>query len=208
MFEPCASTDAHAVASACPSCRPPNPVPEAARHRARAIPQELALLAALEQACEALLARCFENYAQLAEAAPSGILEGGQAAPELPAPALLPAVELCNILRDALKPVDQARPARAACASAVPRGLDIRVPETLTQYPLCPARLRMLWYAAACDSACARGKGRPPVPMSPVWGAGVAGGPLPRGRRAALQPPRGRLRRPAALQCAHTHTGL
>ena len=71
--------------------------------------QELALLAALEQACEALLARCFENYAQLAEAAPSGVLEGGQAAPELPAPALLPAVELCNILRDALKPVDQAR---------------------------------------------------------------------------------------------------
>ncbi|KAK9839863.1 hypothetical protein WJX81_007158 [Elliptochloris bilobata] len=73
----------------------------------RLAPQELALLAALEQACEALLARCFENYAQLAEGAPSGILEGGQAAPELPAPALLPAVELCNILRDALKPVDQ-----------------------------------------------------------------------------------------------------
>lgn len=35
-----------------------------------------------------------------------------------------------------------------------------------------------------------------------VWGAGVAGGPLPRGRCAALQPPGGRLRRPAALQCA------
>ena len=58
--------------------------------------QELALLAALEQACEALLARCFENYSSLAEAAPGGIVEGGQAPPELPAPALLPAVELCS----------------------------------------------------------------------------------------------------------------
>lgn len=110
----------------CSSCRPPRPMPEAALHRARALLQELALLAALEQACEALLARCFENYAALAEAAPSGVLEGGQAAPELPAPALLPAVELCNILRDALKPVDQARPAMGRMRHCCAKGF--RVP--------------------------------------------------------------------------------
>ena len=121
VFEPnaCTATDAHAAASVRYSCHLPHPVPLAAHHGTCALLQELALLAALEQACEALLARCFENYAQLAEAAPSGVLEGGQAAPELPAPALLPAVELCNILRDALKPVDQARP--AVCVTAVIR---------------------------------------------------------------------------------------
>ncbi|KAK9806759.1 hypothetical protein WJX72_001747 [[Myrmecia] bisecta] len=70
------------------------------------LPQELAILSRIEIATEALLAECFENYYSLSEAAPSGILDGGMAAPESPAPALLPAVELCNILRDVLKPKD------------------------------------------------------------------------------------------------------
>lgn len=56
---------------------------------------------------EALLARVFENYYSLQESAPNGILEGSVAASEQPAPALAPAVELCNILRDMLKPSDQ-----------------------------------------------------------------------------------------------------
>lgn len=61
----------------------------------------------MENATESLLARCFENYYSLQENAPSGLLDGGVAAAEQPAPALQPAVELCNILRDVLKPGDQ-----------------------------------------------------------------------------------------------------
>jgi len=67
----------------------------------------VAILSRVENATEALLARCFENYYSLQENAPSGLLDGGVAAAEQPAPALLPAVELCNILRDVLKPGDQ-----------------------------------------------------------------------------------------------------
>lgn len=69
--------------------------------------QEQAILSRIENATEALLARCFENYYSLQESAPTGLLDGGVAAAEQPAPALLPAVELCNILRDVLKPGDQ-----------------------------------------------------------------------------------------------------
>ena len=69
--------------------------------------QEQAILSRIENATEALLARCFENYYSLQESAPTGLLDGGVAAAEQPAPALLPAVELCNILRDVLKPEDQ-----------------------------------------------------------------------------------------------------
>lgn len=61
----------------------------------------------MENATESLVARCFENYYSLQENAPSGLLDGGVAAAEQPAPALQPAVELCNILRDVLKPGDQ-----------------------------------------------------------------------------------------------------
>lgn len=46
--------------------------------------------------CERLLARCFENYYSLSETAASGILEGGQATTQIPAPALKPAVQLCS----------------------------------------------------------------------------------------------------------------
>jgi len=67
----------------------------------------VAILSRVENATEALLARCFENYYSLQENAPSGLLDGGVAAAEQPAPALLPAVELCNILRDVLKPGDK-----------------------------------------------------------------------------------------------------
>ena len=69
--------------------------------------QELALLSRIENATEALLGRCFENYYSLQENSPTGLVDGGSAASEQPAPALLPAVELCNILRDVLKPGDQ-----------------------------------------------------------------------------------------------------
>ncbi|KAL3142941.1 hypothetical protein ABBQ38_003227 [Trebouxia sp. C0009 RCD-2024] len=71
------------------------------------LPQEVAILSRVENATEALLARCFENYYSLQENAPNGLLDGGVAAAEQPAPALQPAVELCNILRDVLKPGDQ-----------------------------------------------------------------------------------------------------
>ena len=67
----------------------------------------MAILSRVENATESLLARCFENYYSLQENAPSGLLDGGVAAAEQPAPALQPAVELCNILRDVLKPGDQ-----------------------------------------------------------------------------------------------------
>ena len=69
--------------------------------------QEVAILSRVENATESLLARCFENYYSLQENAPNGLLDGGVAAAEQPAPALQPAVELCNILRDVLKPGDQ-----------------------------------------------------------------------------------------------------
>ena len=58
--------------------------------------QEVALLGRIEVAAEDLLARCLENYYALSEAAPSGIAESGAPAAEQPAPALLPAVELCR----------------------------------------------------------------------------------------------------------------
>lgn len=67
----------------------------------------MAILSRVENATESLLARCFENYYSLQENAPSGLLDGGVAAAEQPAPALQPGVELCNILRDVLKPGDQ-----------------------------------------------------------------------------------------------------
>ena len=50
----------------------------------------------LEEDCEELLAQCFENYYALSENAPGGILEGGVAAADSPAPALGPAVELAG----------------------------------------------------------------------------------------------------------------
>lgn len=58
--------------------------------------QEVAILRGLEEDCEELLARCFENYYALSENANGGILDGGVAAAESPAPALLPAVELAG----------------------------------------------------------------------------------------------------------------
>ena len=76
------------------------------QHMSRGL-QEVAILSRVENATESLLARCFENYYSLQENAPSGLLDGGVAAAEQPAPALQPAVELCNILRDVLKPGDQ-----------------------------------------------------------------------------------------------------
>ena len=76
------------------------------QHMSRVL-QEVAILSRVENATESLLARCFENYYSLQENAPSGLLDGGVAAAEQPAPALQPAVELCNILRDVLKPGDQ-----------------------------------------------------------------------------------------------------
>ena len=58
--------------------------------------QEVAILAQIAMDCERLLARCFESYYALSESSASGILEGGQASSEIPAPALRPAVQLCS----------------------------------------------------------------------------------------------------------------
>ena len=58
--------------------------------------QEGAMLGRIEMACERLLARCFEAYYSLSESAPSGILDSGQATTDIPAPALLPAVQLSS----------------------------------------------------------------------------------------------------------------
>ncbi|KAK9805114.1 hypothetical protein WJX73_010312 [Symbiochloris irregularis] len=68
--------------------------------------QETAILKRLEEDCEELLARCFENYYALSENAPGGILDGGVGAAESPAPALAPAVELSALMRAVLQPVD------------------------------------------------------------------------------------------------------
>lgn len=54
------------------------------------------MLAQIQMDCERLLARCFESYYALSESASSGILEGGQASTEVPAPAFRPAVRLCS----------------------------------------------------------------------------------------------------------------
>lgn len=54
------------------------------------------MLAQIAIDCERLLARCFESYYALSESSPSGILEGGQASTEIPAPALRPAVQLSS----------------------------------------------------------------------------------------------------------------
>lgn len=58
--------------------------------------QEGAILSRIEDACEELLALVFENYYSLCEKAQSGILDGGVAAPDSPAPVLKPAVNLCR----------------------------------------------------------------------------------------------------------------
>ncbi|KAK9868912.1 hypothetical protein WJX84_002762 [Apatococcus fuscideae] len=68
--------------------------------------QENALLGRIETSVEALLARIFESYYSLKDDTPTGILEGGEPAPEQPAPALVPAVQLAGVLRDVLKPTD------------------------------------------------------------------------------------------------------
>ena len=75
------------------------------------------------------------------------------------------------------------------------------------QFQVCLARPCMLWCAAAvrhCLSQCFCHAKWACYAQGICVGAGVAGRPLSRGRRAALQPPGGRLRRPAALQCAPT----
>ena len=76
--------------------------------------QEAALLGRIEVAAEDLLARCLESYSSLAEGAPSGIAENGAPASEQPAPALLPAVELCRA------PACHFRPLRAFLSDACP----------------------------------------------------------------------------------------
>lgn len=58
--------------------------------------QENALLGRIEDQVEALLARTFESYYSLKDDTPTGILEGGEPAPEQPAPALVPAVQLAG----------------------------------------------------------------------------------------------------------------
>lgn len=58
--------------------------------------QENALLSRIETSVEALLARTFESYYSLKDDTPTGILEGGEPAPEQPAPALVPAVQLAG----------------------------------------------------------------------------------------------------------------
>ena len=58
--------------------------------------QENALLGRIETNVEALLARTFESYYSLKDDTPTGILEGGEPAPEQPAPALVPAVQLAG----------------------------------------------------------------------------------------------------------------
>ena len=67
------------------------------------LPQEAAILAAVQRDAVALLGATLESYHSLCEDAPGGVLEGGGAAPELPPPALTPAIELCGVLRDALR---------------------------------------------------------------------------------------------------------
>lgn len=61
--------------------------------------QEIAMLAQISMDCERLLARCFESYYALSETAAAGILEGGQATTDIPAPALKPAIHLCSASR-------------------------------------------------------------------------------------------------------------
>ena len=58
----------------------------------------MAILSRIEDACEELLALVFENYYSLCEKAQSGILDGGVAAPDSPAPVLKPAVNLSRAL--------------------------------------------------------------------------------------------------------------
>ena len=77
---------------------------KAAQGRGALLPQELAMLGAVEREAVALLAATLEAYHSLSEAAPGGVLEGGGAAPEVPPPALLPAVELAGTLREGLRP--------------------------------------------------------------------------------------------------------
>lgn len=94
---------------------------EAAAAAASLLPAERALLAAVERDSVALLGASLEAYHSLAEDAPGGVLEGGGAAPVVPAPALLPAVELCGILAHALAPGDTAWLAARFRAAAVRR---------------------------------------------------------------------------------------
>ena len=61
------------------------------------VSQENALLGRIETAVEALLARTFESYYSLKDDTPTVILEGGEPAPEQPAPALVPAVQLAGM---------------------------------------------------------------------------------------------------------------
>ena len=110
--------------------------------------QEVAILSRVENATESLLARCFENYYSLQENAPSGLLDGGVAAAEQPAPALQPAVELCNILRDVLKPGDQqwlTDRFKVAANRRYHRLLD-GADATISRGGAPHSLLRMLWY--------------------------------------------------------------
>jgi len=85
------------------------------------LPQEAAILASVEREVVALLAATLEAYHSLSESAPGGVLEGGGGAPDVPPPALLPAVELAGILRDGLRPSPVAWLASRFRAAAVRR---------------------------------------------------------------------------------------
>ncbi|KAL3146191.1 hypothetical protein ABBQ32_002897 [Trebouxia sp. C0010 RCD-2024] len=77
---------------------------KAAQAQGGLLPEEAALLRAVEEAALTLLARCFEKYYAVSDQAATGILDGDIAATESPAPVLRHAVLLAEVLSEWLKP--------------------------------------------------------------------------------------------------------
>ena len=121
-------------------------------------PAERALLAAVETDATALVAATLEAYHCLSEDAPTGVTEGGAAAPVVPPPALQPAVELCGLLCAArAAPADAAWLAARFAAAAVRRYAAL---ETACEAAAPPYHTAAAAAAAAGDGGAAAAYGR------------------------------------------------
>ena len=121
-------------------------------------PAERALLASVETGATALVAATLEAYHCLSEDAPTGVTDGGAAAPVVPPPALQPAVELCGLLCAArAAPADAAWLAARFAAAAVRRYAAL---ETACEAAAPPYHTAAAAAAAAGDGGAAAAYGR------------------------------------------------
>ncbi|CAG9463051.1 unnamed protein product [Pedinophyceae sp. YPF-701] len=159
---------------------------------ARTLPaEESAMLRSICQAVESLVARALESYRMLSEQAPSGLCGPGEAPPQLPAPAMAPALALYSMLRDPLSPSDQQWLSARFQTAARRRYLKLELvcaeaPDSVAPAPHAPGGAQGGGAArAAAATAAAPPRWARAAPTTPAAGSPVRSASTARSRRCA-----------------------